>query len=280
VLGDESPDASRFLPITRRGIVPRMLDYDMTDRVAELLDFDLALIDSIVEGRALPNPEEPVVRLPDLRGTAGRIHFVGFDEAGRGALAGPVAVACVHIDLGGSRASPGFDREAVTSILTGLDDSKRLTPRRRESLYEAITCASAWGFGCAAASEIDRYGIGGACRLAARRAYAKLAFEPDVGLFDRGLSLVGKDASAVPPELQLTRGDARSLHIAGASVVAKVGRDAIMDRLGERFPGYGLSKHKGYGTAAHREAIRSLGPSIVHRRSFCTRIERAESQSC
>jgi ribonuclease HII len=252
----------------------------MTDRVAELLDFDLTLIDSIAEGRPLLSCEEPVVRLTNLRGTAGRICFVGFDEAGRGALAGPVAVACVHIDLGGGRAFPGFDREEVTSILTGLDDSKRLTVRRREFLYEAITSANAWGFGCAAASEIDRCGIVHACRLAARRAYVKLAIVPDVGLFDRGLSLVGKDASAVPPELQLTRGDARSLHIAAASVVAKVGRDAIMHRLGERFPGYGLSKHKGYGTTAHRDAIRSLGPSIVHRRSFCTRIERAESQSC
>jgi len=252
----------------------------MTDRVHELLDFDLALVESIVEGRSLSSYAEPAVRLPDLRGTAGPIRLVGFDEAGRGALAGPVAVACVHIDLGGGLASPGFDREEVTSTLTGLDDSKRLTARRRESLYEAITSAAAWGFGCASASEIDCCGIVHACWLAARRAYAKLAFEPDVGLFDRGLSLVEKDANAVPPELQLTRGDARSLHIAAASVLAKVARDAIMGRLGQRFPGYGLSQHKGYGTAAHRDAIRCLGLSIVHRRSFCTRIGRAESQSC
>ena len=252
----------------------------MIDRVHDLLDFDLALIDSIVEGRPLPSREEPVVRLPDLRGTAGPIRFVGFDEAGRGALAGPVAVACVHIDLGGGRAFPEFDREGITSTLAGLDDSKRLTARRRESLYEAIASAAAWGFGCASALEIDRCGIVHACRLAARRAYAKLAIVPDVGLFDRGLSLVEKDARAVPPELQLARGDARSLHIAAASILAKVGRDAIMDRLGECFPAYKLSKHKGYGTAAHRDTIQSLGTSIVHRRSFCRRIERAESQSC
>ena len=110
--------------------------------------------------------------------------------------------------------------------------------------------------------------------------YANLAVVPHVGLFDRGLSLVEKGASAVPPELQLTRGDARSLHIAAASVVAKVGRDAIMARLEGRFPGYGLARHKGYGTAAHRDSIRSLGPSAVHRRSFCTRIEGAKSRSC
>jgi ribonuclease HII len=252
----------------------------MTDRVAELLDFDLTLIESIVEGHPLPGPEEPAVRLPDLQGTVGPIRFVGFDEAGRGALAGPVAVACVHIDLGGGRASPGFDRKEVTSALTGLDDSKRLTARRRESLYEAITSAAAWGLGCASASEIDRWGIVHACRLAARRAFARLSVDPDLGLFDRGLSLTGAGARGSLPELQFTRGDARSLHIAAASILAKVGRDAIMDRLGERFPGYGLSKHKGYGTAAHRDAIRRRGLSIVHRRSFCTRIGGAESQSC
>ena len=252
----------------------------MIDRVHELLDFDLALLDSMVEGHTPLDSEEPAVRLQDLRGRAGPIRFVGFDEAGRGALAGPVAVACVHIDLGGGRASSGFDREDVTSALTGLDDSKRLSSRRRQSLYEVIIARAAWGLGCASASEIDRWGIVRACRLAARRAYTKLTIVPGVGLFDRGLSLVEGDGSAVLPELQFTRGDARSLHIAAASVLAKVGRDAIMNRLGRRFPGYGLSKHKGYGTSAHRDAIRRLGRSIVHRRSFCTRIERAESQSC
>ena len=123
----------------------------MTDRVRELLDFDLALLESIVEGRSLPSHAEAPVCLPDLRGTAGPIRLVGFDEAGRGALAGPVAVACVHIDLGGGRASSGFDREELTSTLTGLDDSKRLPARRRGSLYEAIASTAAWGLGCASA---------------------------------------------------------------------------------------------------------------------------------
>ncbi len=252
----------------------------MADRVNELLDFDLALIESIVKRLPLPCSGEPAVRLPDLRKSADPIRFVGFDEAGRGALAGPVSVACVHVGLGGFRTSSGLVREGVARALSGLDDSKRLTPRRRESLYEAITSVAAWGFGCASASEIDRWGIVRACRIAARRAYAGLAVAPDVGLFDRGLSLVEEGSRSALPEIRLTRGDARSLHIAAASVLAKVGRDAIMDRLGRRFPGFGLSAHKGYGTAAHRDAIRRLGPSLVHRRSFCTRIEGAESQSC
>ena len=146
-------------------------------------------------------------------------------------------------------------------------------------MYEAIVSVAHWGIGYASASEIDRSGIIFGCRLAARRAYVGLGAAADVGLFDRGLSLVSRGATTRLPEIQLTRGDARSLHVAAASVVAKVERDAVMDRLDGRFPGYGLARHKGYGTAAHREAIRRLGPSIVHRRSFCTRIESAESQS-
>ena len=249
----------------------------MVDRVTELLDFDLALVDSIAGGRPAASLEAVAACLPDLRETAGPIRFVGFDEAGRGALAGPVAVGCVHLDLSGGRRASWLDREAMASVLAGLDDSKRLTPRRRGALYEAIVSVADWGIGCASASEIDRCGIVRACRIAARRAYAKLPVPPDLGLFDRGLSLAGEDSRSLLREVQLTHGDARSLHVAAASIVAKVGRDAIMERLDERFPGYGLSRHKGYGTAAHRGAIRRLGPSIVHRRSFCSRIESAES---
>jgi len=206
----------------------------MIDRVDELLDFDLALVASIVEGGSRPAPEEGDGPLPDLRGSAGPLRFVGFDEAGRGALAGPVAVGCVHVDLSGGEA--GRARETIAEALAGLDDSKRLPLRRRETLYQAIVSIADWGLGCASASEIDRLGIVGACRRAARRAYAKLTAAVNVGLFDRGLSLVAEDATARLPEVRLTRGDARSLHVAAASVIAKVGRDAIMERLGERFP--------------------------------------------
>ncbi len=248
----------------------------MPDRVRELLDFDLALRAAFDEGRPFLDLEAPDVP-PTGRRDPGPIRFVGFDEAGRGALAGPVAVACVHLDLRGSRGSSGLSREEIVVTLAGLDDSKRLTPRRRDALHEAIVSIADWGIGCASASEIDRWGIVRACRLAARRAYAKLSVVPDLGLFDRGLSLA-EDGDG-PVEIQITRGDARSLHVAAASIVAKVGRDAIMERLEECFRGYGLSRHKGYGTAAHRDAIRHLGPSIVHRRSFCRRIKSAESQT-
>jgi len=251
----------------------------MTDRVFELLEFDLALRGALVEGRRFQELELPDVPRADRSGPAGPIRFVGFDEAGRGALAGPVAVACVHIDLRGGRGTSGLDRGAIASILAGLDDSKRLTPRRREALYEAIVSIAEWGIGYASASEIDRWGIVRACRLAARRAYAKLSVVPELGLFDRGLSLAGDDTDIGPAGIQITRGDARSLHVAAASILAKVGRDGIMEKLAPRFPGYGLSGHKGYGTAAHRDAIRRLGPSLVHRRSFCARIETAESQT-
>lgn len=252
----------------------------MADRVGELLEFDLALIDAVLKGRSFSGVEQPGACFLNLRRAGEPIRVVGFDEAGRGALAGPVVVACAHVDLSGVSASSGLDREGLTSALAGLDDSKRLTPRRRESLYEAIVSTADWGVGCASAPVIDRWGIVHACRLAARRAFARLSVDPDFGMFDRGLSLTGASARGSLPEFHFTRGDARSLHIAAASILAKVGRDAIMDRLGERFPGYGLSKHKGYGTAAHRDAIRHHGLSIVHRRSFRTRIGRAESQSC
>ena len=245
----------------------------MLDRMHELLDFDLDLIDSIAQGGPLSSSETAAAERADWQRLPRPIRLAGFDEAGRGALAGPVAVACVHVDLGGGRDSLEFARKRWAVALGGLDDSKRLTARRRESLCEAITSVAAWGFGCASALEIDRWGIVHACRLAARRAYGKLGVVPNVGLFDRGLSLVEDDGAASLRGLQFTRGDARSMHIAAASVLAKVGRDAIMTRLDRRFSGYGLAQHKGYGTVAHRDAIRRLGPTSVHRRSFCTRIE-------
>ncbi len=250
----------------------------MTDRVRELLKFDLTLLESMAAGRTVDEAVESV-ELPELRGTSEPIRIVGFDEAGRGALAGPVAVGCVHVDLDRRAALP-LDREELIESLAGLDDSKRLTPRRREAVFEAILSGCDWAIGYASAREIDRRGIVRACRLAARRAIAGLRYRPDVGVFDRGLSLAEEGTTRTLPELQFTRGDARSLHIAAASIVAKVGRDAIMEQLGRRFPEYGLAGHKGYGTIAHRDAIHRFGPSAVHRRSFCSRIEGAQSQSC
>lgn len=191
----------------------------------------------------------------DLAIAAGR-PIAGFDEAGRGALAGPVAVGCVSFDP--------EDLGDLASELLHLDDSKRVTPKRREVLFERIAALSRFAVGFSSACEIDRLGIVRASRLAASRAYAKIARPVDTALLDRGLSLSGE----VGREIHLVRGDSRSFHIAAASIIAKVSRDRLMAALDERFPGYDLSRHKGYGTAAHLEAISRLGRSRIHRVTF------------
>jgi len=186
--------------------------------------------------------------------------IAGFDEVGRGALAGPVAVGCVHFD---ALSDPGR--------LTGLDDSKRLAPKKREVLYERICALSEWGVGWVSNSMIDRYGIVSALTLAARRAYRAMGQRADLLLFDRGLSLQSASAFSEPQrykELAFTKGDARSLHIAAASILAKVSRDRAMTRIHACFPGYDFDRNKGYGTAGHLAALRRLGPSSIHRRSF------------
>jgi len=190
-----------------------------------------------------------------IRGRSG-LSIAGFDEAGRGALAGPIAVGCVSFDLD--------DTRDLASELRFLDDSKRVTPKRREVLFERITALARFGVGFSSAEEIDRLGIVEASFLATSRAYAGIDRPVDIALFDRGLSLGG----AGPEEIVLTRGDSRSLHIAAASIIAKVSRDRLMAFLDLRFPGYSLSRHKGYGTVSHREAIARLGRSKIHRSTF------------
>jgi len=221
---------------------------------------------------------------------AGRPRAAGFDEAGRGALAGPVIVGCVHF--------PRFDdaplQADLIEALAMLDDSKRVAKRRRELLYERITARANWAIGSASSAEVDRFGIVAATARAADRAYAALGLAADVLLYDRGICsgvrsciLVSFDEPGIPtatsrtsdgppntkiqdltPMVSITRGDGRSLHIAAASIVAKVSRDRLMAGLAARFPGYELERHKGYGTARHRAALEQLGPSRIHRRSF------------
>jgi len=263
--------------------------------------------------------------VPDVNGALGqRIRLAGCDEAGRGALAGPAAVACVHIPV------PSGPVPDVLLSLRGVDDSKRLTPRRRALLFERITQAASFGIGWTPPAEIDRLGIVLALKLAARRAYIALGVPADLVLLDRGLSLLSDleierlkelkierlrdltieriSDSAIerfapsllqspdhpitqplnhsisqspdhsitqslnPPITQsFTRGDSRSLHIAAASIIAKVARDRLMVALDRRLPGYGFGQHKGYGTPGHRAAILRLGPSPIHRRSFKVR---------
>lgn len=180
--------------------------------------------------------------------------LAGLDEAGRGAWAGPVYAAAVILPRD----------NGVLEILPGVRDSKKMTPRQREFWAERIRrAAAAWGIGAASAEEIDARGIVAATRLAMRRALEACGCQPEHLLID-ALRLPGVSL----PQLALIKGDARSLSIAAASVLAKTARDAWMAALGEQYPGYGFAAHKGYGTRAHREALARLGPCAEHRRSY------------
>jgi ribonuclease HII len=174
----------------------------------------------------------------------------GVDEVGRGPLAGPVCVAAAIL-------SPDAP--------PGIDDSKKLSAARREALFPLILeSALAVSVVLASAEEIDRYNIRGATLRAMARAVAGLSLRPDFALID------GRDVPAgLPcPAEAVIGGDALSLSIAAASIVAKVTRDRLMTRLDRQFPGFGFAGNAGYPTAAHRSALARLGPTPLHRRSF------------
>lgn len=181
----------------------------------------------------------------------GRIGIVcGIDEAGRGPLAGPVAAGAVIL--------PEDCR------ILYLNDSKKLSEKRREELFEEIKeKAAAWSVGIVSPARIDDINILQATYEAMRDAVGRLGVTPDVLLND-AVTIPGLPMKQVP----IIKGDAKSLSIAAASVLAKVTRDHMMAEYEEMFPGYGFAKHKGYGTAAHIQAIRELGPCPIHRRSF------------
>jgi len=184
----------------------------------------------------------------------GALWIAGIDEAGRGALAGPVAAAAVVL--------PQIARFNLK--LAGVRDSKQMTPAQRESWAIVIQeNAVTYGVGLASAAEIDTLGIIPATRLAATRSIGSLSVIPDQLLIDY-LHLPEVNL----PQTALIKGDARSLSIAAASVLAKTARDAILMEMDTQYPGYGFSAHKGYGTQFHRDAIQRLGPSPVHRMSF------------
>jgi len=174
----------------------------------------------------------------------------GVDEAGRGPLAGPVVAAAVLLHDG--------------SRLPGVRDSKLLSPRERERLFPLIVReARAVGVGLASHRVIDRVNILRATHLAMARAVAKLGAPVDMLLVD------GRDLPRVAmPTHAVIGGDRKSLSIAAASIVAKVTRDVLMGVLDRDYPGYGFATHKGYPTAEHRDAIRRLGSSPIHRLSF------------
>jgi ribonuclease HII len=187
---------------------------------------------------------------------AGRNFIAGVDEAGRGALCGPVVAAAVVFP------SSWFDGPRPEWI-SRIDDSKRLTPRCRELLARKIRSAAAVGLGLADSAEIDTLNILRATREAMLRAVAALPAPPDLVLVD-GLPVPNFSR----PQEAVVGGDRASLSIAAASIVAKVFRDRLMVRFGRRFPGYGLDRHKGYGTRAHYEALAEFGPTPFHRKSF------------
>lgn len=174
----------------------------------------------------------------------------GIDEAGRGPLAGPVVAGAVILPE---------DCEILY-----LNDSKKLTARRRELLYDEIMeKASAVGVGIVDHEEIDRINILQATYEAMRRAVAGLGMVPDVFLND-AVTIPGLNGRQVP----IVKGDAKSVSIAAASVIAKVTRDRMMIQLDGRYPGYGFASNKGYGSAAHIRALKEKGPCEIHRRTF------------
>lgn len=182
--------------------------------------------------------------------TRGYSRIAGVDEVGRGPLAGPVTAAAVILD--------------PERIPPGLNDSKKLTAKRREVLYEQILDMAEVSIAHASVEEIDDINILRASHLAMERAVAGLSTPPDHVLID---------GNQVPRSLTVSnetivKGDARSLSISAASIVAKICRDHVMVDLAQQHPGYGWEKNAGYGTKAHMEGLRNLGVTPHHRRSF------------
>ena len=185
----------------------------------------------------------------------GFVSVCGVDEAGRGPLAGPVCAAAVILpqDL----------------VIEGLDDSKKLTEKKREALYEIITeKAVAYGIAFGTVEEIEEVNILGATYIAMCRAVEQLSGKADYVLVD---------GNRFPPMLQIkgeciVKGDSKSMSVAAASILAKVTRDRLLLEYAEKYPQYGFEKHKGYGTKAHIEAIKEHGVTDIHRPSFLKKL--------
>ena len=200
----------------------------------------------------------PISLMPDLAfeleaWSSGYQFVAGIDEAGRGPLAGPVVAAAVVF----------HDKSVPDTLIETLDDSKRLTAKRRDDLFDVIPLAADVSVGQADVAEIDEINILQATLLAMRRAAGGLGRRPDFALVDGNQ----------PPELTcpcqtIVKGDSRSLSIAAASIIAKVTRDRMMDRLAAKYPDYGWQTNRGYGTAEHRSAIERFGITPHHRTTF------------
>ena len=203
-------------------------------------------------------PRKPISQsiqplIPGLTSSAEMI--AGVDEVGRGALFGPVVAAAVIIS----------DASAAKLSVLGVTDSKLLSAPQRRELVEWITeLAVDYRIGYASVREIDRLNILQASLLAMRRAIIRLKIQPGLCLIDGNQVIPGLNL----PQQTIVKGDQVSLAIAAASILAKVWRDDLVTRLAQRYPGYDLARNKGYGTAAHRQAIATYGITPYHRKSF------------
>lgn len=179
----------------------------------------------------------------------------GVDEAGRGPLAGPVCAAAVILPEG--------------CEIEGLNDSKKLTEKKREALFDKITrTAICYNIAFAQAEEIEEYNILEATMLAMKRAVERLKIKPDYVLVDGRQTIKNLE---VPCEA-IIKGDSVSCSVAAASILAKVSRDRLMMKLDKEYPEYNFKQHKGYGTKEHIELIKKYGPSEIHRKSFLSKI--------
>lgn len=200
-------------------------------------------------------PDKPNLDYENKLWEQGLVLVAGVDEAGRGALAGPVAAGAVVFNT---------NLIDIQNQLSGVRDSKALAAKEREEWAKIIkNIALAWGVGFVTPHEIDQCGIVQATHLAAKRALEQLGITPQHLLVDY-LCLSVADI----PQTTLIKGDARALSIASAAILAKTSRDAVMVGLDNAFPEYGFAQNKGYGTRSHRAAIEALGPCCHHRRTF------------
>ncbi len=182
-------------------------------------------------------------------------YVCGVDEAGRGPLAGPVCAAAVILPEG--------------TVIEGLDDSKKLSEKKREALFDVVKSkAIAFGIAFASVEEIEEFNILGATYIAMTRAVQQLKIKADYVLID---------GNRFPPQLEtdgecVVKGDSKSMSIAAASILAKVTRDRLLLEYAQKYPQYSFEKHKGYGTKAHIDAIREFGVTDIHRPSFLKKL--------
>jgi len=188
--------------------------------------------------------------------SAGAQMICGVDEAGRGPLAGPVCAAAVILPFG--------------LEIDGLNDSKKLTDKKRRELFDVITSSAvSYGIAFASEKEIDEINILQATFLAMERALAQLTVRPSLTLIDGNRA---KDFGL--PVQTIVKGDSLSANIAAASILAKVTRDRLMEEMAVKYPQYGFEIHKGYGTKRHYEALAQYGPCEIHRRTFLKKLYR------